>query len=124
MRWRFFWALMALLLFTLAVGRARAETGDRLHVVYWEKWTGFEKDAIRSVVDDFNRSQDRIFVDLVSVSVIRQKTLLATAGGNPPDLAGLMNDSVVEFADKNALTPLDDLAKGTNVRAERYVPIL
>jgi multiple sugar transport system substrate-binding protein len=124
MRWPFFSALVALLLFGLAVGQARADSGDRVHVVYWEKWTGFEKDAIKAVVDDFNRSQDRIFVDLVSVAVIRQKTLLATAGGNPPDLAGLMNDSVVEFAEKNALTPLDDLAKGTNVTAERYVPIL
>jgi ABC-type sugar transport system permease subunit/ABC-type glycerol-3-phosphate transport system substrate-binding protein len=129
MRWRLFAALISLLVVVGSIGRARAEARDplsdgRVHVVYWEKWTGFEKDAIRSVVDDFNRSQDRIFVDLVSVSVIRQKTLLATAGGNPPDLAGLPNDSVVEFAEKNALTPLDDLAKGTNVSAERYIPIL
>src|SRR5439155_6152910 len=51
----------------------RTSPADRVHVVYWEKWTGFEKDAIQTVVDDFNRSQDRIFVDLVSVSVIRQK---------------------------------------------------
>jgi ABC-type sugar transport system permease subunit/ABC-type glycerol-3-phosphate transport system substrate-binding protein len=126
MPWRLL--LCVLLAFGL-VGRARADSGDlrvagRVHVVYWEKWTGFEKDAIQSVVDDFNRSQDRIFVDLLSVSVIRQKTLLATAGGNPPDLAGLPNDSVVEFAEKNALTPLEDLANGTNVTRERYVPIL
>ena len=53
----------------------------------------------KEAIDDFNRSQDRIFVDLLSVSLIHQKTLLATAGGNPPDLAGLMNDAVVEFAD-------------------------
>src|SRR5215510_11638498 len=109
MRWRLFAALLSVLVVVGWVGRARAGSGDdKVHVVYWEKWTGFEKDAIREVVDDFNQSQDRIFVDLVSVSVIRQKTLLATAGGNPPDLAGLMNDAVVEFAEKNALTPLDD----------------
>src|SRR6266404_4287466 len=99
-----------------------ARSNERVRVVYWEKWTGFEKDAMQLVVDDFNRSQDRVFVDLVSVSLIHQKTLLATAGGNPPDLAGLMNDAVVEFADKNALLPLDDLARGTNVVAERYIP--
>src|SRR3954453_16263205 len=110
-RWLPWTALLSLVLVVFLGGRARADEGadGKVHVVYWEKWTGFEKDAIASVVDDFNRSQDRIFVDLVSVAVIRQKTLLATAGGNPPDLAGLMNEVVVEFADKNALTPLEDL---------------
>jgi len=95
----------------------------RTRVVYWEKWTGFEKDAMQGVVDDYNRSQNRIFVDMVSVSVIRQKTLLATAGGNPPDLAGLMDEALVDFADKNALLSLDDFAKGTNLVAERYLPV-
>jgi len=128
MRWPPWMVAVPILLVGCLIGRARAEPADpsdgRVHVVYWEKWTSFEKDAIKSVVDDFNRSQDRVFVDLVSVSLIRQKTLLATAGGNPPDLAGLMNEVVAEFADKNALVPLDDLARGTNVVAERYVPIL
>jgi ABC-type sugar transport system permease subunit/ABC-type glycerol-3-phosphate transport system substrate-binding protein len=119
--------LVCLLLVAGAVTTANADPSDRssdtrVRVVYWEKWTGFEKDAMQSVVDEFNRSQDRIFVDLLSVSLIHQKTLLATAGGNPPDLAGLMNDVVIEFADKNALLALDDFAKGTNVVAERYVP--
>jgi ABC-type sugar transport system permease subunit/ABC-type glycerol-3-phosphate transport system substrate-binding protein len=124
MRWAPWTAVLFLFLVVGLVGSARAEANGRIRVVYWEKWTGFEKDAIRAVVDDFNRSQDRIYVDLVSVSVIRQKTLLATAGGNPPDLAGLMNDAVVEFAEKNALTPLEGLAEGTDVRGDRYVPIL
>src|SRR5882757_3341160 len=116
-----------LLLVACFANEARADpsahrSDGRVRVVYWEKWTGFEKDAMQSVVDDFNRSQDRIFVDLLSVSLIHQKTLLATAGGNPPDLAGLMNDAVVEFADKNALVAMDDFARGTNVVAERYIP--
>src|SRR5882757_685945 len=125
---RLYWAvLVCLLLFACLAADARADPSDslatgRVRVVYWEKWTGFEKDAMQSVVDDFNRSQDRVFVDLLSVSLIHQKTLLATAGGNPPDLAGLMNDAVVEFADKNALLPLEDFAKGTDVVAERYIP--
>jgi ABC-type sugar transport system permease subunit/ABC-type glycerol-3-phosphate transport system substrate-binding protein len=127
MRWPLF-VVVPILLVARLTGTAWAGadrlTESRTHVVYWEKWTGFEKDAIQIVVDDFNRSQDRVFVDLVSVSVIRQKTLLATAGGNPPDLAGLPNDSVVEFADKNALTSLEDLARGTRVTGERYVPIV
>jgi multiple sugar transport system substrate-binding protein len=107
---------------------ARADTrpdrvNDRVRVVYWEKWTGSEKAAMQSVVDDFNASQSEIFVDLVSMSSIRAKTLIATAGGNPPDLAGLQDDYVLDFADKNALLPLDQMAKGTGVAADRYIPV-
>ena len=61
----------------------------RVIVNYWEKWTGFEGEAMQAVVDDFNASQDRILVDKLTVSQIDQKMLLATAGGNPPDVAGL-----------------------------------
>ena len=39
---------------------------DRIVIRYWEKWTGFEADAMRVVVNDFNASQDRIFVDYTS----------------------------------------------------------
>src|SRR5882757_8385191 len=126
---RLYWAvLVCLLLFACLAADARADPSDslatgRVRVVYWEKWTGFEKDAMQSVVDDFNRSQDRVFVDLLSVSAIRQKTLLATSGGNPPDLAGLMDDAIIEFADKNALLPLEDFAAGTPIKDGHYVPI-
>jgi len=100
-----------------------ADPGDRVVVKYWEKWTGFEKDAMQAVVDDFNRSQDRIFVDYLSISGIAQKTLIATAGGTPPDIAGLWANEVADFAEKSALMPLDDLARGSTVSADRYLPV-
>jgi multiple sugar transport system substrate-binding protein len=117
-------ALLAFLTVWIALGRtAAAEGAERVRVVYWEKWTGFEKDAMQAVVDDFNRSQDRIFVEYVSVSGIRAKTLIATAGGDPPDLAGLQDEQVDDFADKNALLPLDEFAGGTSIVQSRYVPV-
>ncbi len=117
---------MLLLLLVCLAGAARADpppADGRVRVVYWEKWTGVERQAMQAVVDDFNRSQGRIVVEYVSVSGIRQKTLIATAGGNPPDLAGLQDEYVNDFADKNALVPLDDFVKGTAITAERYVPV-
>ncbi len=118
---------IVLVLVVCLTGGARADApaaaDRRVRVVYWEKWTGVEKQAMQAVVDDFNRSQDRIFVEYVSVSGIRQKTLIATAGGSPPDLAGLQDEYVNDFADKNALLPLDDLVKGTKIVADRYVPV-
>jgi maltose-binding protein MalE len=110
-------------LFAKSASAESAPGSDRVHVKYWDKWTGSEKDAMQAVVDDFNASQSRIFVDFLSVSLVPRKTLTATAGGNPPDLAGLWANEVADFADKEALTPLDDFARGTIVRRERFLPV-
>src|SRR6476659_5231606 len=116
-------ALIAFVMAWMASSRPALAGGERVRVVYWEKWTGFEKDAMQAVVDDFNRSQDGIFVEYVSVSDIRAKTLIATAGGDPPDLAGLQDEWVDDFADKNALHPLDPFTTGTGIVPERYLPV-
>jgi multiple sugar transport system substrate-binding protein len=96
----------------------------RIIVDYWEKWTGFESDAMQAVVDDFNRTQTNIFVQKLTVSGIDQKMLLATAGGNPPDVAGLWSFNVNPYADKGALLPLDGYARRKDIKRENYIPVL
>ena len=95
--------------------------GNRLVLRYWEKWTGFEADAMRQVVDDFNASQNRIYVDFSSVSQIDRKFMLATSGGVPPDIAGLWANSLPVYAENNALTPLDKMAAQAGVHREDYI---
>ncbi|MDQ2645405.1 MAG: extracellular solute-binding protein [Myxococcota bacterium] len=104
-------------------GRAADIPPGRVVVQYWEKWTDTERDAMQAVVDDFNRSQSKIFVVHSALSGVNQKTLMATAGGNPPDLAGVWANDVVDYADREALMPLDELARGTRVEASRYLPV-
>ncbi|MBB6429126.1 ABC-type glycerol-3-phosphate transport system substrate-binding protein [Algisphaera agarilytica] len=96
----------------------------RIIVTYWEKWAGFEGDAIQSVIDDFNVSQDRIFVQRLTVSQIEHKLLLATAGGNPPDLAGLWDRNVATLAEKGALTPLNRRLEQGGIQKQDYLPSL
>jgi len=99
-----------------------APADNKIHVRYWEKWSGFEEEAMRKVVDAFNRKQDRIHVDMLSVSQVNHKMLLATAGGNPPDVAGVWDYDVVVFADYNAIRPLDAFAGRDGVTKEDYLP--
>lgn len=101
---------------------SRQESSDRVVVTYWEKWTGDEMNAMKAVVDAFNRSQDRIFVKYFSISGIAEKTLLAASGGNPPDVAGLWSDQVVQFADAGALTDMMPMAKEAGIGPEDYIP--
>src|SRR2546421_6209176 len=78
---------------------------DAVVVDYWEKWTGDEESAMRQIVNDFNDGvgrQKHIFVRYLSTSGVEQKTLVATAAGVPPDIAGLYNQDVPQFAAMDA----------------------
>ncbi|BBO22945.1 MAG: ABC transporter substrate-binding protein [Chthonomonadaceae bacterium] len=100
----------------------KPERPNRVVVTYWEKWTKFEGEAMRAVVDEFNRSQDRIYVDYLSIAAVSSKTLLAASGGVPPDVAGLYDADVAQFADDNALIPLDDFCREAGIDSSRYIP--
>ena len=99
-----------------------APDDGRVHIAYWEKWTGFEGEAMRAVVDEFNCRQDRIFVDVLAISQVNQKVLLAAAGGVPPDVAGMWDNNISAFADKHALMPLDDYLERAGITRDHYIP--
>lgn len=100
---------------------SRQDRTDRVTVVYWEKWTGDEGVQMRRIVDRFNKSQKRIFVKYLSISGVDSKTMLATAGGNPPDVAGLWHDQVYKFSDLKALTDLSQMAKEAGLTENYYI---
>jgi multiple sugar transport system substrate-binding protein len=96
--------------------------GKKVRVAYWEGWTGFEFEAMQKVVKAFNASQDRIEVEVLSVSGLQDKALLAISGGIPPDVLGLSGAAITQFADDRALMPLNDLAKASGIKPDRYIP--
>jgi len=124
---------LATVLFAVAAAwtpaRGDAVSSDgRIHVTYWDKWiSGYEGNAIESTVAAFNGSQDRIVVDYFVTSQIDRKTIIATAGGVPPDVAGLWAQNVSTFADAEALTPLDGFIRDDGMSngewLARYYPI-
>ncbi len=115
--------LLAVTLALPACEKAAAPAKGRVLVEYWEKWTGFEADAMRAVVDDFNASQDRIFVEYSSISQIDHKLMLATAGGVPPDVAGVYTRMIPVYSENNALTPLDEMAAGAHITRDKYIDV-
>lgn len=99
----------------------KTRTDGRVVVTYWEKWSDFEADAMRAVVNEFNESQDKIFVEYNQVPNIGQKTMLATSGGIPPDVAGLDGTRVAQYAYNNAVIPLDELAANAGLTRDHYI---
>lgn len=100
------------------------ESSGRVILKYWEKWTGSEGQAMREIVDAFNASQDRYFVNYMEVggSQIDRKLVVAIAGGNPPDIAGFWNDRVADYVQNGALTPIDNRMAKAGLRVEDYLP--
>lgn len=104
---------------------ADVERADgRVQIDYWEVWSGFEKDAMQALVDEFNASQDRIFVNFLSVSQMERKLMLASAGGNPPDVAGIRSADLALFAENGALTPLNAYAAQYGIEEADYLPVI
>jgi multiple sugar transport system substrate-binding protein len=92
----------------------------RIVLEYWEKWTRHEGEAMRRVVDAFNDSQNRIFVRYIVVTDIGQKSLVAIAGGDPPDVIGLYAFNIPPYAEAGALMHLDELAPSHAVSLDDY----
>jgi len=116
--------LIALLFTLTACDRDEHAHDGKVVIKYWEKWTGFESDAMQDIVNDFNASQSRIFVDFSSVSQIDRKMMLATAGGVPPDVAGLWSAQIPAYSENNALMPLDKMAAAAGVKKENYIDVI
>jgi multiple sugar transport system substrate-binding protein len=125
--------LLFLTLASLIVGCAGDQGSEKVRrVVYWEKWTGFEGEAADLVVNAFNKlerekaAKDPSYVPIevtrVTVSRIEQKLLVATAGGNPPDVAGTYTYLIPAYAEKGALTDLGPYAQKAGIERDDYVP--
>jgi len=102
---------------------AASRPKDRVVVQYWEKWTGQEGAQMQEIVSDFNATVGRekgIYVEILSQSNVNQKTLIATAAGVPPDVAGVWDGQVAQFAAVGALEPLDDLARQYGIGEGSY----
>ncbi|MBX3112307.1 MAG: ABC transporter substrate-binding protein [Fimbriimonadaceae bacterium] len=106
---------------TERVSRPKTYPG-RVLVTCWSGWTDFEADAMRRVIDNFNRRQDKVHVEYLSVSGIEEKTMLATAAGVPPDLAGIAGANVPLYAYYHALTPLDGMCAEAGIKRSDYIP--
>jgi len=118
--------LAAVLVLVFGPRGQSATPEGRVRIQYWEKWTGNEADQMRQIVNDFNKTvgaDKGIFVEYISMSSVNQKTLVATAAGVPPDVAGVWESQVQQFAAMDALYPLDEMANGRGLTRDYYKPV-
>ena len=98
----------------------------RVVVHYWEKWGGTEAEPVAELIRKFNDTVGKekgIFVSYLSVSGVNQKILVASAGQVPPDIAGMWEDDIPQFASLGALYDLTDMAADAGITKDYYKPI-
>jgi len=117
------YVILALVAVLFCSGCASHSANCPVVIQYWEKWTGFESDAMQSVVDDFNASQNRIRVEYSSIGELDRKFMMATAGGVPPDVSGIWGSRLPVYAENNALIPLDNFASQQGIHREQYIDV-
>jgi multiple sugar transport system substrate-binding protein len=94
-----------------------------IHIGYWDKWSGQAAWAMQGAVDDFNNTvgkEKHIVVEYVSMPEVNRKTLISTAGGVPPEIAGLWDMQVAQFASLGALERLDSLVDEFKIDRDSY----
>jgi len=82
---------------------------DREKVVFWHMWTAKWEKVVQEIVDRFNASQTQWEVVALVVPGGSLKTLIATAGGDPPDVMAQWDPVIPAWAERGALTPLDEI---------------
>jgi multiple sugar transport system substrate-binding protein len=85
---------------------------EREEVVFWHFWGGKDRDVVEQVVDRFNASQDKYFVRPVAMpgNNLDVKLFLSVAGNDPPDLINQDDPIIADWASRQALTPISELA--------------
>lgn len=89
-------------------------SGNVVHLVYWNMWSGHWSSVIQHMVNDFNKTHPKIQVTMLSVPSTSgdAKLLTAIAAGNPPDVFTEWNPTIGSFAASKGIMPLNQFMTG------------
>lgn len=107
----------------LAQAPAPAEKapGKRVRIRFWNNmFWGPPREAVHALVDQFNRENPDIQVEVLDVPQMEQKIFTAAAGGVAPEAAMFDRFRTAAYAERNAFTPLDDLAARAGIREDEF----
>ncbi|MGF7060904.1 ABC transporter substrate-binding protein [Brassicibacter mesophilus] len=79
---------------------------EKVTIKFWHVWKGEEADMLQEVIDDFNATNDHIFVESLG-GTDTQKQLTAITGGNPPDIGYLLDINIPQLASVGSISELD-----------------
>ncbi len=97
----------------------------RTIILFWDRHQGHEHEARRKLIDEFNRSQNRVYVRALSIgyNACMEKLLTSIAGGTPPDVCALDGSMLSQLVAQGCFTPLEEgMARCPAMDKEKFFP--
>lgn len=88
--------------------KAGSSTGKKTELTFWGDWGGEGQKQFETMVDAFNKSQDKIHVKYVLQQDMITKFLTSATNGGTPDVLFWDRWRTSLYAPKNVLHPLDE----------------
>jgi multiple sugar transport system substrate-binding protein len=103
--------LVSVILVLATVGVLPVVHAARTKVVYQYNWYGetIVDNVYLALVEEFQKENPTVEVELIRGSSSGDKLIAAIAGGNPPDLVHFERSIIIEWANKGLLQPIDNL---------------
>jgi len=98
----------------------KAEKKEPVEIIYWGDWAGEGQKQFEAMLEEFNKSQDRIVAKYVVTQDMITKFLTASASGQSPDIMFWDRWRTCLYAPKGVLEPIDDFMQRDNVNKEDF----
>ncbi|MFC0680614.1 ABC transporter substrate-binding protein [Lysobacter korlensis] len=83
-------------------------------LTFWHGYTEADGDVLQEIIEEFNDSQDEVTIEteVKTWAVIDETLLTSLSAGNGPQIVAMPAERLPVYADKKALTPLDEFYSG------------
>jgi multiple sugar transport system substrate-binding protein len=110
-------ALVALLVALLVFGGCgrKASHGGAVEVTFWHGMGGPLGRVLNQLIDEFNESQDEVYVNSISMgryTALSQKIMAAVAAGKPPTMAQAYENWTIELILSKSIIPIQRFVDG------------
>lgn len=103
----------------------RATEEGRVVITYWDRHSGHEHEARRTLIDEFNASQNEIYVRALPIGWNMEKMVTSIAGASAPDIISLDGTLLSQMVAQGCFTPLDEFMQSSpSLREEAFFPHL
>ncbi|RHW42685.1 ABC transporter substrate-binding protein [Neobacillus notoginsengisoli] len=104
-------------------GKSSGEGGSGTEITYWAPFSGADGPRMKTIVENYNKSQDKYDVDFQIVpQTDYYKTVDLSLSGQKdgPDVLIMHTDQILNYTEKNLLKDLTDTIEKTGVKPEDY----
>ena len=95
-----------------------------LQLAFWGGWTGPDGNVMRQLVTEYNGSHPDVHVTLTTMqwTSLFTKFLVASRGGQSPNILAMHGPDVPEFTSYGLLTPIGNIIKEANFTSSQFAP--